>query len=140
MQASVKGFYACIPFVYCTMFSATGILETLAKFLKLDGLVENLTGYVEARVKLLKLEVREEVARVVTQGLLLAVFMLIAFLMLVFISIAVALFINQYTAHSYVGFLTVAGLYLLVFILTFSFRKQLHKKLEQHFAEKLKHH
>lgn len=121
------------------MFSAATIIETLTKFLKLDGLLENLTGYVEARVKLLKLEVREEVAKIVTQGLLLAMLLLIALLVVVFVSIGLALFINQYVSASYIGFACVAGFYLLVFILTYSFRKQIHKKLEQHFEEKLKH-
>jgi uncharacterized membrane protein YqjE len=120
------------------MFSATGLVETLAKFLKLDGLLENLTGYVEARVKLLKLEVREEVAKIMTQGLLLGLLSLVAFLFIVFISIGIALFINQYFTENYVGFVCVAGFYLLFFILTYSFRKQIHKKLEQHFEAKLK--
>lgn len=121
------------------MFSATGIVEALAKFLKLDGLLENLSGYIDARVKLLKLEVREEVAKVMTQGLLLALLSLVGFLFIVFISIGIALFINQYYAESYVGFVWVAGFYLLFFIVMFGFRKQIHKKLEQHFEEKLKH-
>ena len=122
------------------MFSATAIVERLAKFLKLDGLLENLTGYVEVRVKLLKLEVREEVAKIMTQGLLLALLLLVAFLFIIFFSIGIALFINQYGHESYVGFAFVAGFYLLFFAVTFSFRKQIHKKLEQHFEEKLKQH
>ena len=46
------------------MFSQSSISEALSKFFRFDSLAENLSGYVEARVELLKLEVREDVAKV----------------------------------------------------------------------------
>ena len=37
--------------------------DTLAKFFKVDSLIENLTGFVETRVELLKIEVKEDFAK-----------------------------------------------------------------------------
>ena len=122
-----------------SMFSASSIIEGLAKFLKLDGLVENLSGYVEARVKLIKIEVREEVSKAITRGLIFAVIALLAFLFIVFLSIGGALFLNQYFADSYGGFFIVAAFYLLLFIMAIAFRKQIYQKLEHIFNEKLQH-
>ena len=39
------------------------IKDSIFKFLRLDNLVENLSGYVETRIELVKLEVREEIAK-----------------------------------------------------------------------------
>ena len=62
-------------------------LTSIFKFLRLDNLVNNLTGYVETRVELLKIEVRDEVIKLVSYGLMVAVCVLLALLFLVFLSI-----------------------------------------------------
>ena len=121
------------------MFSTSSIIEGLAKFLKLDGLIENLLGYVEARVKLLKVEVREEISKVITRALLFGAIALLAFLFIIFFSIAVALFLNQFLKNNYAGFLLVSGFYLVLFILALAFRKTMYHKLEQLFNEHLQH-
>ena len=59
------------------MFSTAAIVA-LAKFLKLDGLIENVSGYVEARIAF-KIEVREDVAKAITHGLLFAFLLLVFF-------------------------------------------------------------
>jgi uncharacterized membrane protein YqjE len=121
------------------MFSTSSVLEALSKFLKLDGLIENVSGYVEARVQLLKIEVREDVAKAMTRALMFGVILLFAFLFIVFFSIGLALFLNRYFHDSFIGFWVVAGFYLLLFLLAFAMRKQIHQKLEHLFNEKLKH-
>jgi uncharacterized membrane protein YqjE len=127
-----------IAFVYCIMFSASGVVEMLSKFLKLDGLIENVSGYIDTRVKLLKIEVREDVAKVMTRALMFGVLFLIAFLFIVFLSIGIALMLNQYFTNNFAGFLIVSGFYLFFFLLAAAMRKQIHDKLEHLFSEKLK--
>ena len=39
------------------------IKETILKLLKLDSLVDNLTGYFEGRIELMKYEIKEDLAR-----------------------------------------------------------------------------
>jgi uncharacterized membrane protein YqjE len=130
---------ALFPFVYCAMFSASTVIEMLSKFMKLDGLIDNVSGYIDARVKLLKIEVREDVAKVITRGLVFGVLFLMAFMFIVFLSLAIALILNQYFNNNFVGFLIVSGFYLFVFLLAVALRKQIHEKLEHLFNEKLKH-
>jgi uncharacterized membrane protein YqjE len=120
------------------MFSTSSVLEALSKFLKLDGLIENVSGYIEARVQLLKIEVREDVAKAMTRALMFGFILLLAFLFIVFFSIGLALFLNRYFADSFVGFWIVAGFYLFLFLLAAALRKQIHQKLERLFSEKLK--
>lgn len=62
-----------------------GIKDTILKFLRLDNLASNVTGYVETRVKLLKIEIKEDVAKVLSKGLAQATIIFFAFLFLIFL-------------------------------------------------------
>ncbi len=136
INAPLRCFQRC---VYCTMFSQNSILEAIVKFFKLDSLKENLTGYVDARVQLLKLEVREDMAKVMTRTLVFGVILFLGFLFVIFFSLGLALFINQYFHESYMGFWIVGSFYLILFILSVAFKKQIFHKLEHIFNERLKH-
>lgn len=121
------------------MFSQNSLLEAIAKFFKLDTLKENLTGYVDARVQLLKLEVREDIAKVIRRTLVFGVILFLGFLSIIFLSLGFALFINRYFHESYVGFWIVGGFYFVLFILSITFKKKLFQNLENLFNERLKH-
>lgn len=114
-------------------------MEMLSKFLKLDGLIEHVSGYIDARVKLLKIEVREDVSKVMTRALVFGLLFLVAFMFIVFLSIGIALILNQYFSNNFAGFFIVSGFYLFILLLAAALRKQIHEKLEHIFSEKLKH-
>src|SRR5688572_10241369 len=54
-------------YLYCTK-GRHMLKDTLSKFFKVDSLLGNLTGYVETRVELLKIEVKEDVAKGLAQA------------------------------------------------------------------------
>jgi hypothetical protein len=104
--------------------------DTLLKFLKLDGLVDSLTGYVESRIELMKYEVKEDVARAISKVsilLLLAVFFIF---FLLFASAAVAHKIGE-SLGSFAGYGIVAGFYLMLLLLIIVFREPISKNLEK---------
>ena len=108
--------------------------ERLLNFLKLDGLIENLSGYFETRVELLKVEAKEEVARLgskVLVGLLIA-FTVVFFLLLG--SFAAAYAIGEKLGTS-IGFVIVGGFYLLATILLLAFKDEIAAKLEKILVE-----
>jgi uncharacterized membrane protein YqjE len=125
--------------VYLGMFSQSSILEAAVKFLKLDSLKENLLGYVEARVNLLKLEVREDVAKVITRALVFGVIIFLASLFILFLSLGISLFLNRYFKEDFLGFWIVSGFYFLLFIISLIFRRQLFQYLEHLLKDRLKH-
>jgi hypothetical protein len=86
--------------------------ETLLKFFKIDGLIENISGYIEARAELLKIEVKEEITRSMAKlSFILAV--TICFLIaIIFMSVGLAFYIGQ-LINPVVGFLIVGALYFL---------------------------
>lgn len=115
-----------------------GIKDYIFKFLKIDNLIDHLTGYVEDRVELFKIEIKDEVARVIAKGLVLLVVALAVFMALFFLSFSAALYINTWFQDSYAGFLLVAGIYLIAFILILIFRKDINQSIARHMADSIR--
>lgn len=88
---------------------AKGVL----KFLKLESLLEHLSGYVEDRMELLKLELQEDAASIGTKILLIGVMLMLGLFSLLFISIASAIMLNIVLVHRYWGYLIVGVVYLM---------------------------
>ena len=111
------------------------IVETILKFLKVDNLIHSLTGFVEAKAELLKMEVREEVAKVVSSALMMCVLILLALLALVFFSIGLAGYLNSTYQSSYSGYLMVAAGYTIPGLVLLIFRKGITHFFEKHLLE-----
>lgn len=112
-----------------------GIKDTILKFLRIDNLANNVTGYVETRIKLLKIEIKEDVVKVLSKSLAQATIILSAFLFTMFFSIGIAEYINTLFINSFEGYLIVSGAYLLLFLLLLIFRKPLNRVFEKYFFD-----
>jgi uncharacterized membrane protein YqjE len=113
------------------------IRDSIAKFFKVDSLISNLTGYIEARLELLKVEAKEELSKGLSAVL---VFLLLAFvfaLFIVFISVGIALKIGE-DIGNLAGFGIVAGFYLLTGAGLFIYREKLGKKIEMKISDLFK--
>lgn len=105
--------------------------ESISKFFKLDNLISNITGYVETRLELLKMEVKEDVSEALSKAI---VYLLIGFvlaLVVLFASTCAALFIGNRIDNIAGGFGIVAGFYLLIGLGLYLSRGILNKKLER---------
>lgn len=111
--------------------------ESILKLLKLDGLISNLTGYVETRLELIKLEIREDIARSVARLTVLVVVIAVLSLFILFFSISIALLIGEYLGY-FEGFAIVAGFYLLLTVIIISLRSSVSSALEQKLLDKLR--
>ena len=116
------------------------IKDSIFKFLRLDNLIEHLSGYIETRVELIKIEIREEIARVISHGLMVGVLFLLGLLFLVFFSIGVALYLNDYFNSSSAGFWIVSGVYGMSGLIIGLFHKSIGRFFEQYLLEQAKHH
>jgi uncharacterized membrane protein YqjE len=114
------------------------IAESILKFLKLDSLVSHVTGYVEARIELMKVEIREDIAKTVARAIVMLSLILVGFLFLLFFSIGLAHFITSYLHSAYLGYWSVAGIYGFVFLLLYLFRKPIYAAFEEKMAEAIK--
>jgi uncharacterized membrane protein YqjE len=111
--------------------------DSLLKLVKLDGLVNSLTGYIEARLDLFKYEIKEDVAQGVANALVFLLLALLAGLVIAFTSTTVALLIGEHLGNA-AGFACVAGFYLLLTLLLLAFRKPITHRLEARVKQLLK--
>lgn len=111
--------------------------ESILKLLKLDGLIGNLTGYIETRVELVKLEIREDIAKAVARLTVLAVVLAVLSLFILFFSVSIALLLGEYLGF-FEGFAIVAGFYLLLTIIIVALRRSVSVALEEKLMEKLR--
>lgn len=113
--------------------------ETLLKLFKLDGFVNNLTGYVETRLELLKYEIKEDMAKAIARLMLvLLTAMLFTFFML-FISVSIALWIGD-EIGTVAGFGIVAGFYFMMMLIIVVFRDSINKALETKIKKNITQH
>lgn len=111
--------------------------DSVLKFLKLDSLIENITGYVEARIELTKLELKEDAAKTLSKVLLFLLIGVVFTLFTVFISVALAHLIAK-SVGAFGGFAIVAGFYFLVVLLLYVFKDAISEKLQGYLIEVMK--
>jgi Putative Actinobacterial Holin-X, holin superfamily III len=104
----------------------------LFKFLRLDAIIEHLTGLIEARLELAKLEIREEVAKVGARIISTIVLVFLLVMIIIFLSFSIATWLNSLTDSVYLGYFIVTGFYVLVLVLLiiFNVRIRLQQKIE----------
>jgi hypothetical protein len=113
------------------------IRDSIAKFFKVDSLIENLTGYVETRVEILKIEAKEEISKQLSNAIVYVSIGFLFALVLLFLSVAIGLTIGEHLGN-FAGFSIVAGFYLIVGVILLLNREKLIKAIEKNIALKLK--
>lgn len=94
------------------------------KFLKFDAILDNIKGYIETRIELLKLEASEKLAHVITLIAFVFCFAFFGMLAFIFLNLALGGFLNAILESEFLGYLAVGLFYLLIMIiLGFSIRK-----------------
>lgn len=112
--------------------------ETLLKFFKLEGLINNLTGYIETRLELVKYELKEDIARAMAKIAIVMVIALFFTLFLLFISVTAAYLLAELVGV-YGGFGIVAGVYLVLLLVVIFFREPISHKIELEIKKTLRH-
>lgn len=101
--------------------------------MRIDRLANNLIAFVENRIELLKVEIREEAAETGAKLLILSVFALLFLFFTIFISFFLSDYLNQVIHSSFWGYGIVAGFYLFLILILALIQKPL--KLKQRIKE-----
>jgi uncharacterized membrane protein YqjE len=107
------------------------IKDILFKLFKLENIAFNLTGYVESKLELFKLEIRTDVTKALSRAMTLIFLALLGFLFLLFLSLGLAYLINSFFEAQYVGFFVIALFYGIVFVSLYINRKALTSNMEE---------
>jgi len=84
--------------------------------LNINKLKEALNDYIKLRVALFKLELKEHISDVLAKLIAYLIILLFASIVIFFVSLGIAFFINQQLESTYLGFMIVAGFYSLILI------------------------
>lgn len=113
------------------------LIDSISKLLKLDGLIESIKKYIETRIELLKIEIQEDVAKAIAHGLIYLLMGTGLVLFIFFISLALAMLLGDYLGYFW-GFSIVAGIYLIIALVLYLFRKQLITKVDENVLSGIK--
>ena len=104
----------------------------------IGALVEKAGDYAKMRVELIKLQsiqASSEVSSSLLSGFIITILVMLC---LIFLSIALAIWIGIYTGNPLLGFLYIGGFYLLICIAVLVFRKKwLQHPIQNYFIKKL---
>lgn len=136
IDSSLPEILQSFPILHYAFFM---LKETLLKLFKLDGFVNNLTGYVETRLELLKYEIKEDMAKAIARLMLALLTAMLFTFFLLFISVSVALWIGD-EIGTIAGFGIVAGFYFLMMLIIIVFRDSINKALEEKIKKNITQH
>jgi len=98
----------------------------ILSFLNIDSIVDNLTGLVEKKVELFKIDLKEDAAKAGARIVVIAIMALSLFMAILFISIGLSFVIGNLLNSEMTGFFIMGGFYLLI-ILFFIFLNNVFK-------------
>ncbi|WP_057936941.1 phage holin family protein [Algoriphagus resistens] len=82
--------------------------------LKIGEIIQTIKGIVETKVDLVKLEIQDQVAGILTRIIFLVLMGGSLLLVLLFFSLSLAFYLSQYFESPYMGFLMVGLIYLII--------------------------
>jgi uncharacterized membrane protein YqjE len=105
----------------------------LFKFLRVDAIIEHLSGLIEARLELVKFELREEFAKMGARIIATILLSFLGVLIIVFLSFSLSTLFNYLLDSRFLGYFIVTGFYslTLILLLVFNVRSWLQLKIER---------
>jgi len=92
---------------------------------ELNDLRKDVLEYIEVRIDLIRLHTAENIAKIFSNAAVAVVIGYLMFLIIMFISLAAGFFIGTLLGSNELGFLCVAGFYLVFLLLFLVFRKRI---------------
>lgn len=88
----------------------------------LGKITEKLEDYAENKVELVKLEMEEKISRIIVKAIQAVIFGITALMFLAFLTLGIAIVINNALNSTYLGYIIISGFYLLIFVSLFIFK------------------
>jgi hypothetical protein len=94
----------------------------------IDKLRKDILDFLEVKLDLIRLHTAESLSRILSNAATLAITGYLLFLIIIFVSFAAGFFIGSLLHSNELGFLCIAGFYLLILLLFLWFKKQIVEK------------
>ena len=101
------------------------------KLFDFDKLVNTLTGYIETRIELIKIDAREGLAVAITKIIVVAILGLMGFFILFFMFLGISALLNEVMQSTYWGYFMSAGFFALLLTVVLLIRDRLASRVRQ---------
>lgn len=91
----------------------------ILKYLGLGNLLESTKGLIDTRVKLIKVELKDELAKALSNIFIAALLLSFLFLAILLLSLGLGMFLGNIWNNYFYGFAVVSGFYVLLFVILF---------------------
>jgi uncharacterized membrane protein YqjE len=105
------------------------------KLFDLDKLINTLTGYIETRIELLKIDAKESLSVVVTKIVTLSLISVVGIFILFFLFMGLSGLLNQLLESQYLGYLIVAGFFGLVLLAIVALKEKIGERIRARVSE-----
>ncbi len=99
------------------------------KIFDIDKLLGTLTSYIETKLELFKIEIKEEISTLIAKAVVYVVLSLLAAVAIVFALMALANWLNTILESSFLGYLLVCGLIALFTVLIYTARLKIQERI-----------
>lgn len=99
------------------------------KMFNLEGIVDNVKGYFDSKIQMLKLEAQEKICGIITAILVMILVLFLGMMTLVFFSLALGNYLNSLFNSSYIGFGILAVFFLILVIVVVLSKKLIYKTI-----------
>jgi len=93
--------------------------------LNLDRLVQNITRFIEIKLEIYELRLKEQLSETLANVAVMLFVVLVGFVGLVFLSLALALFLNDLFSSNFVGLVIIGSVYLAAGYFVFRYKDRL---------------
>jgi len=90
--------------------------KKLLRFLKVDSIFDDLIAIIEAKVELVKIELKEEAAKTASKIISVIFLGIMIFLIVIFLSITIANLLNYLLESHFWGYAIITGFYILLLV------------------------
>jgi hypothetical protein len=99
------------------------------KMFNLEGITDNVKGYFDSKIQMLKLEAQEKISGIITTILVMVLVLFMGMMTLVFFSLALGNYLNSLFDSSYIGFGILALFFLVLVIVVILSKKLIYKAI-----------
>ena len=92
---------------------------------RVKNIINALIGFIETKVELYKIQFKEEIAKALSILVLVIIFSMVGMLFILFLSHFLSGLLNDVLHSKYLGYLIVAGIYLVMGIIVYLIRKKI---------------
>lgn len=100
--------------IHSTLNTQLKYQNKISDIFNLDKLIESLSTYVELKLQIYELRVKEQLVVAITKIAVLSIILLFGIIMIFFFSMALAYFLNSWLGSEFLGFALVGAAYLAI--------------------------